>query len=89
MLAIDWSTLADVGSIIRLPMSSSISQFLRVPGKPSRPRRDESKEIIALFEYDLRRIQTPQFVVDVLEREGFERLPALLKLTRPLPVPTQ
>jgi|SRR5687768_7371767 len=49
----------------------------------------KSKEIIALFEYDLRLIQTRQFVVDVLEREGFERLPALLKLTRPLPVPTQ
>lgn len=49
----------------------------------------KKEEIIALFEYDLRLIQTRPFVVDVLEREGFERLPKLLKLTRPLPVPTQ
>ncbi|HWC73032.1 MAG TPA: hypothetical protein VG454_03770 [Gemmatimonadales bacterium] len=43
------------------------------------------KEILALFEYDLRMITRHGFIIDALAPQGFERLPELLRSTRLLP----
>jgi hypothetical protein len=45
------------------------------------------KEILKLFEYDLRLITKHQFIIDCFKRQGFERLPDLLHKVRLLPRP--
>lgn len=40
------------------------------------------KEILALFEYDLKLLTSHRFIVDVLKAQGFERLPQLLHSTK-------
>lgn len=48
-------------------------------------RQISNKEILTLFEYDLRMVTRHQFIIDALAPQGFERLPELLRSTKLLP----